>query len=72
MSITSVKAAFDRGLAGKATCIAATMDYGDGGRSQVLRFTLSDGTVVEATAAPQDDLALVARQTAEQHAATLG
>lgn len=72
MSITVVKKAFETGLDGKAACTNATMSYENGGRVQRLRFTMADGTVEEATATPQDDLALVARQLGEQIAATKG
>jgi hypothetical protein len=72
MSITTVKKAFDVGLAGKDACTNATMSYEQGGKVQRLRFTMADGSIIEATATPQDDLALVARQRGEQHAATKG
>jgi hypothetical protein len=72
MSITVVKKAFDAGLAGKDSCVSATMAYEQGGKVQRLRFTMADGSVIEATASPQDELALVARERAIQHAATKG
>lgn len=56
MSITVVRAAFERGLDGRGTCLGCTMDYESGGRQQRVRFRMGDGETVEFVAAAAEDL----------------
>lgn len=48
MSVTDIRRAFDRGLAGKAACRTARVDYSDGGRTQHLSFLfVQSGATIE-------------------------
>ena len=67
MSITVVKAAFDKALARKATCASATMQYVDGGRRQLVTFVLTNGEAVEFEASAHDDLQALAREAGENY-----
>lgn len=62
MSITVVRAAFEKGLDGRGTVLGCTMDYENGGRLQRVRLRMSAGDVVEFTAAPHEDLPTKARE----------
>lgn len=76
MGIADVKAAFNAGLAGKATCTSAAMGYvPDNRKMQRLTFTINTAGVVSTVTedvAPGVDLARKAHEMAAAIAAEIG
>lgn len=70
MSITTAKAAFEKGLKGAASVTDATMTYEQGGKVQAFSFVVGDNTVIVHVPA-KDDITTTVMAAGADHAATI-
>lgn len=69
MSITTAKAAFEKGLKGTGSVTDATMTYEQGGKVQAFTFVV-DGVDVLVRVPAKDDIITTVMAAAAEHAAT--